>query len=768
MSSAGAGTDFTVAFDPTELLGSRTWGDASTDTIVWTWDRATGTDPTLTFGSALVTVGGGLTTTLDLIVTGGDITLGATSIFSGGDVASLNNIDAIDATTETTLEAAIDALANLVTTGTITTGVWNAGAVTSSGAITATSGVDLGTSQALVGTTAMTIGNTLVGTTAMTIGNNGQTIAINSSDWDISTTGTITLAEWQGTAIADAYIPNNITIDLATLATTLTITDNEATVENNPIVFVAGGDLDGGNLGLETDGDAYYTPSTGIITATGFAGALTGNVTGNVSGTAATVTGAAQAAITSLGTLTTLTVDDITVNGNTISSAGASTLAITPTAGQTITFDGVVTLDAGVIAGATSITSTAFVGALTGNADTVTTNANLTGDVTSVGNAATIAAASVEFSMVDNTITLAGNPALAASESYFGTTGIIFEGLTANDIEGLLTVADVATTDKTWTLRDASGTILLSGDTLTGEVTATFDTDGSTATTIADSVSVSSWTIDSPTFTTGITATDLLTNAHFTHSTDWGDIETDGSGNVLIDADNNVTITGDWNFGGATNFELPNAAAPTLPNLAGEVALDTNLLTGSTGQGILELHSGVQLTYLVGTIDTPADNEIPKYNSTTGTIQWEADAGAAGGDSISIDSVAVVDPDFQDTATINITDTANVVTMDVIADSINGAQLSDTLTLDAVLNITGNDTRINDGFGLTIGSAAQVDIGNLMEFEILGTGATDTGFAIGRWTVTTASGPTMRFMKSNNGTIPNNTIVADNGNIGTE
>jgi hypothetical protein len=369
--------------------------------------------------------------------------------------------------------------------------------------------------------------------------------------------------------------------------------------------------------------------------------------------------------------------------------------------------------------------------------------------------------------MVDNTITLAGNPALAASESYFGTTGIIFEGLTANDIEGLLTVADVATTDKTWTLRDASGTILLSGDTLTGEVTATFDTDGSTATTIADSVSVSSWTIDSPTFTTGITATDLLTNAHFTHSTDWGDIETDGSGNVLIDADNNVTITGDWNFGGATNFELPNAAAPTLPNLAGEVALDTNLLTGSTGQGILELHSGVQLTYLVGTIDTPADNEIPKYNSTTGTIQWEADAGAAGGDSISIDSVAVVDPDFQDTATINITDTANVVTMDVIADSINGAQLSDTLTLDAVLNITGNDTRINDGFGLTIGSAAQVDIGNLMEFEILGTGATDTGFAIGRWTVTTASGPTMRFMKSNNGTIPNNTIVADNGNIGT-
>jgi len=55
------------------------------------------------------------------------------------------------------------------------------------------------------------------------------------------------------------------------------------------------------------------TPSTlldvnGTATATTFVGALTGNVTGNVSGTAATVTGAAQANITSVGTLSSLTV----------------------------------------------------------------------------------------------------------------------------------------------------------------------------------------------------------------------------------------------------------------------------------------------------------------------------------------------------------------------------------------------------------------------------------------------------------------------------
>jgi hypothetical protein len=49
-----------------------------------------------------------------------------------------------------------------------------------------------------------------------------------------------------------------------------------------------------------------------------FSSGLTGNVTGNASGTAATVTTAAQPAITSVGTLTTLTVDNVIVNGTTI------------------------------------------------------------------------------------------------------------------------------------------------------------------------------------------------------------------------------------------------------------------------------------------------------------------------------------------------------------------------------------------------------------------------------------------------------------------
>ena len=104
----------------------------------------------------------------------------------------------------------------------------------------------------------------------------------------------------------------------AAIATTVTITVNESTDEDNAIIFTAGGDVDGGNLGLESDGTLTYNPSTGKVTATGFVGTLTGDVTGNTSGTAATVTTAAQTNITSLGTLTALTVDDVVINGATI------------------------------------------------------------------------------------------------------------------------------------------------------------------------------------------------------------------------------------------------------------------------------------------------------------------------------------------------------------------------------------------------------------------------------------------------------------------
>jgi hypothetical protein len=63
------------------------------------------------------------------------------------------------------------------------------------------------------------------------------------------------------------------------------------------------------NVGIGNTSPTQKLDVTGTVKATAFSGPLTGNVTGNASGTCATVTGAAQTAITSVGTLTGLTVD---------------------------------------------------------------------------------------------------------------------------------------------------------------------------------------------------------------------------------------------------------------------------------------------------------------------------------------------------------------------------------------------------------------------------------------------------------------------------
>ena len=87
------------------------------------------------------------------------------------------------------------------------------------------------------------------------------------------------------------------------------------------------------------------------------------------------------------GSLPALQVDNVNINGNTISSTAGTDLIITPLAGQQIVLDGTIVIDAGVVTGATSITSTGFTGALTGSstscvgqADTVATITGLAPD----------------------------------------------------------------------------------------------------------------------------------------------------------------------------------------------------------------------------------------------------------------------------------------------------------------------------------------------------------------------------------------------------
>ena len=194
---------------------------------------------------------------------------------------------------------------------------------------------------------------------------------------------------------------NQNTSGTAAVATTVTITDNESTDENNPLVFVAGGDVDGGNLGLETDGNAHYNPSTGKITATAFAG----NLTGNVTGTASTAT---------VATTVTITDNESTDEDNAIIFAAGGDV---DGGNLGLESDGTLTYNpsTGIV------TATGFAGALTGNvtgnasgsAGTVTSIGNLTGDVTSSNRTTTIAAGAVHHSMLAEDI-ISGQGALTS------------------------------------------------------------------------------------------------------------------------------------------------------------------------------------------------------------------------------------------------------------------------------------------------------------------------------------------------------------------
>jgi hypothetical protein len=185
-----------------------------------------------------------------------------------------------------------------------------------------------------------TIGRNLTVTGDLTVSGDDLTMATNTSgaaliadgsnfnpvvisgDVSIATNGAASLAAAQTniTSILATDVKigedDQTKIDFETADTINFYAGNEKQLILTDGALTPGADniLDLGSASVEFK-DAFFD---GTVTADAFAGPLTGDVTGNVSGTAATVTTAAQSNITSLGTLTTLTVDNVILNGTTI------------------------------------------------------------------------------------------------------------------------------------------------------------------------------------------------------------------------------------------------------------------------------------------------------------------------------------------------------------------------------------------------------------------------------------------------------------------
>ena len=182
---------------------------------------------------------------------------------------------------------------------------------------------------------------------------------------DINLNGKVITMTGSSSDTATFTAGTNGTLDIVT-------TDGGGTAANIQITADGTAELAGttvtldssGGITLDADGGtitfADAGSSLGTITSDGYTGNVvgnvTGNVTGNTSGTAATVTTAAQTNITSLGTLTALTVDDVAVNGKVITMTGSSGDTAVFTAGTNGTLS-IVTTDTAAAAANIQITA---------------------------------------------------------------------------------------------------------------------------------------------------------------------------------------------------------------------------------------------------------------------------------------------------------------------------------------------------------------------------------------------------------------------------
>ena len=164
-----------------------------------------------------------------------------------------------------------------------------------------------------------------------------------------------------------------------------------------------------------------------------------------------TLTTAAQTNITSLGTLSALQVDNLNINGNTISSTAGTDLLITPLSGQQIVLDGAIVIDAGVVTGGTSITSTAFVGNLTGTVATATQNS------------ITTATGLVSVGALNSGSITSGFTSIDVGAGAISTTGAIIGGSVAGRKTLVTTFNTNSAVSASLTAAQSGATILIDG-----------------------------------------------------------------------------------------------------------------------------------------------------------------------------------------------------------------------------------------------------------------------------------------------------------------
>ena len=340
---------------------------------------------------------------------------------------------------------------------------------------------------------------------------------------------------------------NQDTTGTAAIATTVTVTDNENTNEENAIIFAAGGDVDGGNLGMESDGDLTYNPSTGTVSATIFKGNIDA-VDGDFDGT--------------------LEADAITVNGTALDefiqdTVGAMFTSNTETR-VTVTYqdtDGTIDVE---------------VDDMTANTDVDVNIANLTARLPEITESVTIGDAT------DVTVTTSGNLVVTGDLTVSGDT------VSAN-------VATLDVEDKNITLNksggDSSSTADGAGITIQDAVNAS--TDATLLWNATNDKFVFSHLIEAP-------GTSIFTNLDIS-----GDVDIDGTTNLdAVDIDGAVQIDAGVTVGvDDTGYDVKFFGATTGKYMLWDASADTLILTGELDAGSLDISGNADID---GTLEADA------------------------------------------------------------------------------------------------------------------------------------------------------------------
>jgi hypothetical protein len=232
----------------------------------------------LNAGSGVIQTTGNITSTSSVV---GGTLYGTIKTASQPSITTVGNLTTLAVTGLSTLSAAVTLGSDLYATGAGTQSIG-----------TGTNRFGTLFSTVINNSTSLTTGNVIASSGGVKIQTLGQGIVF--PDGTVQTTA--------GAASGSG------SVGYSNVAGIVTNQSNSATIQATTANIA-------GNIVLR-DGSGSF--NAGTITAAAFSGPLTGQVTGNVSGSSATVTGASQTAITSVGTLNGLTVSGaVTVNGDT-------------------------------------------------------------------------------------------------------------------------------------------------------------------------------------------------------------------------------------------------------------------------------------------------------------------------------------------------------------------------------------------------------------------------------------------------------------------